>query len=240
MNGDLAAYKYMAKTCVLFDFAGTIADLTPSRESILRNYIYDQTSYDINESLLSQCYGFADLTFHYSSVRHNTKQLREEFYIEYNRILLSYLGILHLTTPNQLYEYFTAQKAHWSLKLGTRRVFDFLSNQGYQIGIISNFDSCLSDLLYGALGLGDVIDFIHVSESEGDEKPSKAFYLHFFEKYSVSISESLLIGDNYLLDYLPASSISLDALLLDEAGRYPNLPYVIRRIEDLLTILPIL
>ena len=224
--------------CALFDFADTLAELQPRRQDIVADYIERVSGIRVGTDAITRSYKAVDLIMQYSSVHTRSTAQRADFYREYNRHLLTLLGVSHLADPAGLFAAFGEHKAHWQLKLGARDTLDELRRRGYRIGIISNFDTRLEQLIYDHLGLASIIDYLHISQSEGVEKPDPQFYLGFFNRYSVAIESSFYVGDNYVLDFLPAKGIGLKTWLLDEAGLYPYFPEAITSVGELLQKIP--
>lgn len=226
------------KRAALFDFADTLAELQPNRVDTVADYIKRAGGLHVGSEAIARAYKAVDLLMPYSSVKILTAEQRGEFYREYNRLLFTLLGVAHFADPSGLLAAFRENKAHWQLKAGARELLDELRRRGYLIGVISNFDSRLEQVVYGHLGLTGTVDYLHISQTVGVEKPDPRFYHGFFERHGLDITHSFYIGDSYLLDFLPASGLGLKALLLDEAGLYPHLPQAIRRLGDVLERLP--
>jgi len=224
--------------CALFDFADTLAELQPRRQDIVADYIARVGDIRIGQEAIARAYKAVDLLLPYSSVKTRTQEQRADFYREYNRQLFALLGVIHRADPAGLITAFGEHKAHWQLKPGARDTLAELRRRGYRIGIISNFDTRLEQVVYDHLGLVDTVDYLHISQTEGVEKPDPRFYLGFFERHGLDVEQSVYVGDSYTLDFLPASGIGLRAWLLDEAGLYPHLPEAIRSIGDVPGLLP--
>jgi FMN phosphatase YigB (HAD superfamily) len=222
----------------LFDFADTVAELIPRRQKVVAEHILQIADICIPEKHIAYCYKLVDVMMQYSSLRTRTDLQRAEFYRKYNQRLLASLGVLHKVTPESLFGAFDREKKHWALKPGVKQSFAGLRKRGYKIGIISNFDTRLEQIVYEALGLGDMIDFLHISQSEGIEKPDLRFYLSFFERHNIPIKQSFYIGDNFTLDFMPATQIELKVWLLDEEGLYDYCPTAVRSISDFIAQLP--
>lgn len=223
----------------LFDFADTLAELQPGRQDVVADHIQHMVGIQVPAEHIARCYKAVDLVMQYSSVRTRTTAQRAEFYLEYNQRLLALLGVLHKVPPESLFEAFGRNDKHWALKPGVRETLAELHGRGYKIGIISNFDTRLEQIVHERLAFGGIVDHLHISQSEGIEKPDPRFYLGFFEKHGIPIGRSFYLGDSYLLDFLPATSIGLKTWLLDEAELYTHCPEAIRRVPDLLSLLPL-
>ena len=222
----------------LFDFADTLAELQPSRQDVVAEHIQRVAGVTVPAEHIARCYKLVELVVQYSSVRTRTVAQRAEFYFEYNQRLLALLGMLHKVPPESLFDAFGRHEKHWALKPGVRETLVGLRGRGYKIGIISNFDTRLEQIVQERLELGGLVDHLHISQSEGVEKPDPRFYLGFFEKHGIPIERSFYLGDSYVLDFLPATGISLKTWLLDEAGLFTHCPEAVRRVSDLLSLLP--
>lgn len=223
----------MTQRYALFDFADTLAELMPNRLLTVAAYIEHCSGIRVGLDAITRAYKAVDLLLPYSSVKTRTAEERTEFYQHYNRQMFALLGVTHRADPAGLIAAFGAKQAHWELKPGARELLDTLHQRGYRIGVISNFDTRLEQVVYDHLDLRGVIDQLHISQTEGLEKPDPRFYLSFIERHGVDPAGSFYVGDSYLLDYLPASGLGLNTFLLDEAGLYPHLPEAIRRLGEI-------
>lgn len=220
------------KNIFLFDFAQTIAELVPDRAKILNDYIGETTALQLDEKIVQRAYQHLDTCMPYSSVKIRDRESKKCFYDEYNRMLLNILGIEHLVDVNKLFEVFSSRKSHWALKKEVTGLFSELKSAGKTIGIISNFDSTLREIVLEHLKIGDMVDFLHISQEQDCEKPDIGFYQSFFKEYELEVAESCYVGDSYTLDYLPAKEIGLDVFLLDENGCYTHLPESVRTLQE--------
>jgi putative hydrolase of the HAD superfamily len=96
--------------------------------------------------------------------------------------------------------------------LGTLRRF------GVVLGLVSNWDSRLPDLL-AALGLRTHFDAFAVSSIEGVEKPAPRLFRIALERLGVAPDEAVHVGDVPSLDADGAVSAGIDAALVDRNGR---------------------
>ena len=128
---------------------------------------------------------------------------------------LERLGIDDENLPDKLYEVFSDSS--------TYRLFDDalptlarLSEKGYGLGLISNFEGWLEELLV-ALEVGHVFDVSIISGIEGVEKPDLRIYRLAIERAGITPAEGLHVGDSVRLDVEPAASVGLHAVLLDRS-----------------------
>lgn len=215
----------MIKT-VVFDFADTIARLEPSKEKIMKQYLKERLSITISMEKIAQAYFYLQNFSFYSSVKIVTPEQKKEFYREYNKKIFSTLGILHHVEPflDDFFAYFIECNKHWVIKPEALDLLQYLKSKKIQIGLISNFDTVLYDILEKNLQIKEFFSYIHISQEIGLEKPDIGFYKNFLEKYELNQQTILYVGDNYQLDFLPTYELGFKSLLLDEEQHYTSLP----------------
>lgn len=205
-----------------FDFADTIATLSPPRERIVQRYISSTTAIQVEECRIAEAYFYLQNQLFYSSISIQKESERQQFYVDFNKALFAHLGVSHLNVvPEELYQFFVKHTPHWTIKPSAIRAITHLHKK-FKIAILSNFDSNLNAIIK-ASSIATYINHVHVSQSRKIEKPDVHFYQSFLDAYQTHSSNVLYIGDNYLLDYVPAVSIGIKTLLLDEKNRFLHL-----------------
>ncbi len=125
--------------------------------------------------------------------------------------------------------------AQWGTLLGafrsvpfTRRVhpgavplLEGLKRRGFTLGVISDWDTSLPELLAG-WGLTPFLDAVAVSSVVGVAKPGRALFLDATRQAGMDPSEALHVGDWDALDVAGARGVGMSALLFDHAGRSPD------------------
>ena len=217
----------------LFDFANTLAELFPSRVDIVCDYIAEASGILVEAKYIKCAYQALDLCMPYSSVAICSVEQKKSFYGRFNRRLLEHLALSHLVDSTGMYDAFLAAKPHWRLKPGVFEVLTEIRANGWQVGILSNFDDNLEKLINEELGLSHLVDYLHISQVEGCEKPASEFYLGFLNRYQINIDEAVYVGDSYILDFLPAKNLGLRVWLIDENGFFSYMPESIRCIDEL-------
>jgi putative hydrolase of the HAD superfamily len=107
---------------------------------------------------------------------------------------------------------------------------DELRADGLRLGLISNFERWLEELLI-ELEVGDLFDVSMISGVAGIEKPDPRIYELALDAAGVAAHEALHVGDSPAMDAEPASALGMKVVLLDRAGLYPDAPWP--RIESL-------
>ncbi|HEY7708943.1 MAG TPA: HAD-IA family hydrolase [Candidatus Entotheonella sp.] len=113
-------------------------------------------------------------------------------------------------------------------------VLQQLRQQGYIVGVISNWDSRLTRILDG-LGLTSYLHHVSISAVVGWEKPHQEIFRHALEAVAVQPSRALHIGDSLSEDIQGASNAGLQPLWLQrDAAPQSDFP-VIRDLHGVLS-----
>jgi len=134
---------------------------------------------------------------------------------------------------DELYWLF-AQPTVWRLFPECLDVLQTLQQQGYILGVISNWDIRLFDLLKG-LGLMPYLQQVSISALVGWEKPHRQIFQHATAAVAVDPARAVHIGDNLHADVQGAQQAGLQPLWLQRDGAsHPEYP-VIRDLHGVLT-----
>ncbi len=113
-----------------------------------------------------------------------------------------------------------------------------LKRRGLKLGVISNFDSRLYDVLR-ACRLDHFFDSIHISTRVGAAKPSSAIFQAALNYHAVEARQAWHIGDILREDVEGAIAAGVNAVLLDRDNRFAeNAPAPrITSLEQIVTLL---
>ena len=128
-----------------------------------------------------------------------------------------------------LYDHF-AKPESWQVPAEAVALFTRLNDLGLQLGLASNYDRRLHQVLAGRNELELLRPRVVVSSVVGVRKPSQDFFAQVITLAGCRADEILYIGDDRQNDYEGARSAGLQALLLDERGKHTD---VTRRIQSL-------
>jgi len=121
--------------------------------------------------------------------------------------------------------------AGWSLFPETVDVLHRLSDEGYVLGIISNFDTRLYSVC-DAFGISNLFKTITVSSVEGVSKPSPDIFIRSLQRAGLNAWETMFIGDSPYYDIEGARGVGMTPLMVDRSSHYSDEDGVIR-ITDL-------
>ncbi|KAL6457907.1 hypothetical protein MHYP_G00331370 [Metynnis hypsauchen] len=93
---------------------------------------------------------------------------------------------------------------------------------GMKLGVVSNFDSRLEEVLRGC-GLLTHFSFLLTSEGAGVAKPDIAIFKQALQKCGLPAKNVAHVGDHYINDYLTSRSLGIRGYLLDRHGDQEHL-----------------
>jgi putative hydrolase of the HAD superfamily len=134
-----------------------------------------------------------------------------------------------------LYEAFTDQR-NYALFDDVAATLDALEAAGLALGIVSNFEAWLEDLL-GSLGVRERFGVRVISGREGIEKPDPRIFTLAIERLGIDARDVAYVGDNPEFDIAPAHALGMTPVLIDRRGRFPDADGI--RITDLRELAPI-
>ena len=130
---------------------------------------------------------------------------------------------------DELFEVFRTEA--WTLFPETVPVLEALKSKGYRLGIISNFDSRVYDVME-RLGISGYFDTFVISSEAGYAKPSHEIFLTALDKAEVNPEESIHVGDDLKNDFHGPRALGIRAILLDREGEFASLDRM-DRVDDL-------
>lgn len=140
------------------------------------------------------------------------------------------------TIAAKLIEDFRTSKC-WTVAPAGDRLLCALQNKEKTVGVISNFDPRLTDILQ-SVKIKDYFDFIITSYQVGYSKPDERIFKHALEQCDTLVkpSEALHIGDDYQKDYEGAKAAGWHALLISDKLNYnkpPETGHIFKNLEEL-------
>lgn len=140
----------------------------------------------------------------------------EAWQIEHNSLGLAELG---LPADAALSIYQTSRSlasTHW-IDPETIPLLTHLRDQGYKIGLVSNWDGTLEPS-WAEWGLTPYVDFIGDSDVYGARKPDPSFFHHVLGKLGVDPADAFHVGDSWGADVVGARAAGVKAVLFDPLG----------------------
>jgi len=129
----------------------------------------------------------------------------------------------------QLWQHF-AEPKHWGLYDDVASTLSLLRSRGLKLGIASNFDGRLKNIVRGHAALA-ACDAVFVSSDIGYCKPDPRFFRGIEERLGVDATQIALVGDDEVCDIEAALAAGWRAIHLDRSGSREG---VIRSLAELL------
>lgn len=142
------------------------------------------------------------------------------FWSHLYRRFLEELGVGDEALVAELYRVFS-DSSSYKLFDDVVPALEALSERGYRLALISNFEEWLQRMLV-ELEIHERFAPTVISGLEGVEKPDPAIYRIAVERAGIDPSRGLHVGDSPKLDIEPARSVGLHAVLIDRFGVYPD------------------
>lgn len=124
--------------------------------------------------------------------------------------------------PRRLYRRFSTFETY-GLFPDVAPAFDALEERGYRIGLISNFEEWLEDLLVH-LEVHHRLEVCVVSGRAGVEKPAPEIFRIALDLAGVDAGDALYVGDSVEADVEGAAAVGMPAVLLDRYGAHRDFP----------------
>lgn len=122
------------------------------------------------------------------------------------------------TIASALYDQF-AQPSRYALFPDSAPTLRELAEQGYVLGVVSNWEGWLAGLLE-RLGIAPLLRVMVVSGAEGVEKPDPRIFSLALERGALEPGRTVYVGDSLTHDVAPALAMGMGAVLLDRHGKH--------------------
>ena len=116
---------------------------------------------------------------------------------------------------------------HFELYDDALPTVDALRERGIRVGLLSNTSR---DLEIFVAHHGLIVDAVLTSATHGKTKPHETIFRRMLFLLGVEAGEAAMVGDTLHDDIEGARAIGMRAVLVDRAGRYPDVP---DRLDDL-------
>jgi putative hydrolase of the HAD superfamily len=205
---------------VFFDAGGTLiyAPLEETFVDICAKHGVDLDIERVNEAY--EVFVREDTSF-FKKNRDLASQDPVRFWNQCNKQMLEYLGVDGDTVAiaKQITDVFpTSSAIQWRIYSDVPNSLGELKEMGFALGVISNFDPFLKDIL-ARLDLAQYFNVIIASTEVGVLKPDPEIFRLALEKVGLDAEDSIYVGDAYYPDIVGATSAGLTPVLIDRDNR---------------------
>jgi putative hydrolase of the HAD superfamily len=159
----------------------------------------------------------ADEGFMFSVTAEDSHHFWTSLYLD----MLDHLGVDDHEAAEVLYRTFS-DPSRYALFADALPTITALKERGLKLGVISNFESWLRDLLR-ILEIDGLFEVVAISGDLGWEKPDPRIFKWAMEEAGVDAPVSLHVGDSPNFDAQPAHDLGMTGVLLDRHGRWSDL-----------------
>ncbi|MGB2693517.1 MAG: HAD-IA family hydrolase [Thermodesulfobacteriota bacterium] len=121
---------------------------------------------------------------------------------------------------DELFEVFRSDA--WAIFPETKDILETLKEKNYRLGIISNFDSRVYDVMNN-LEIREYFDTFVISSEAGHAKPNPNIYHLALRQIGADPKECIHIGDNIQNDFHGPRALGIQALLLDRENEHESI-----------------
>src|SRR5215207_7956917 len=156
-----------------------------------------------------------------------------EFWVGFHRQVLADLGHEGRELADALFEAFS-DPAAYRLFDDVRPALDELAARGIKLGVVSNFEPWLEDIL-DLQGIGDRFAAVAISGKLGVAKPDPEIFKAALTEAGADPEATVHVGDQPVNDVAAARAVGITPVLIDRYARHPETDGA-HRVEDLLEL----
>jgi putative hydrolase of the HAD superfamily len=158
---------------------------------------------------------------------------QREFWVGFYRQVLVDLGHEGRELADALFEAFS-DPAAYRLFDDVRPALDELAGRGIKLGVVSNFEPWLEDIL-DLQGIGDRFAAVAISGKLGVAKPDPEIFKAALTEAGADPEATVHVGDQPVNDVAAARAVGITPVLIDRYARHPETDGA-HRVEDLLEL----
>jgi putative hydrolase of the HAD superfamily len=224
---------------IFFDAADTLFRVKGGVGSvyskIARKYGVDSTVHEIEKAFYKAFKSASPMAFPGVVDLKEIKVLEKKWWYGVVKGVFSEIGMFEKFDDyfDELFETFRCRA--WELFPETEDVLESLKENGFIIGVISNFDSRIYDVCVD-LGIMGYFDSFVISSEMGFAKPFPEIFSLALKRNKVHPTEVIHIGDSLQLDFYAARALGINSVLIDRERRFRSMGDVVR-IENLTEVI---
>ncbi len=206
---------------IFFDAADTLfyirEGLGNTYAGVARKHGADDPDSDQIKKAFSKAFGSAPPLAFGDATGEERKGLEKDYWKAIVENVYNEVGMFEgfETHFDELFEVFRSEA--WALFSESDETLSALKDAGFKLGIISNFDSRVYDVMK-ELSIDKYFDFFIISSEAGHAKPETEIFRIALDKAGAAPFECLHVGDNLNNDFHSPRALGIKALLLDREG----------------------
>jgi putative hydrolase of the HAD superfamily len=218
-------YRVMLKNykAVFFDVGGTLLRVHPSVGDVYathaRDFGFNGSADDLNREFKQEWSNMGGME---SLGRQSGLTVERAFWKELvRRVFAAHGGLNDLDRYFELIYDVFRNKESWRVfeDVTESRLLDQLKANGVVLGVISNWDSRLPEILENT-GLAPYFNFILASTVVGSAKPDAGIFREALKRAGVTPEQACHIGDEPATDIAGAHNVGINSILIDRKGNH--------------------
>ena len=224
---------------VFFDIGGTLLfDDPPVPEVFTR--VANRRGHHITVRDVEPCKQLADDYYQSEYLRDGdfwcVHERAVQIWLDMYALMADFCGIRDADLPQAVYDEYL-NPDNWSLFRDAPACLKGLKRRGFKLGVISNWDATLENLLRN-MGYLPYFDEVVASAAVGCRKPGSAIFEIALERMGVNASEAVHVGDLPEADGEGAAGAGIRPIIIDRAGRHDNCEFErVSLLTDLVSLL---
>ena len=146
-----------------------------------------------------------------------------QIWLDMYAMMADYCNLNDSGLPQAVYDEYLRPE-NWSLFPDAQACLKGLKRRGFKLGVISNWDATLEDLLR-KMGYLPYFDEVISSASVGCRKPSRAIFEIALERMGVEPGDAVHVGDLPEADGDGASGAGIRPIIIDRHDRHQDCAY---------------
>ena len=214
---------------IFFDAMGTLFDLNNSVGEIYRQHALKHgvvANADLlNQAFLESFKSAPPLAFWGGEIA----VIKEQEFLWWKNVVTATFAQIELLEKfsnftdffTEVYQYFATIEP-WKIFSDTIACLEHWRDRGVELGVISNFDTRLIEVL-DILNLSEFFTSITISSVAGAAKPEKNIFQIALNKHQIIAQQAWHIGDSVVADYHGAKNVGINSFWLNRQAQLLNI-----------------
>ena len=225
---------------VFFDMGGTLIYADPSVPEVFAN-VARARGHNITVRDVEPCMQMVDEYYESEYLRDGdfwcVHERAVQIWLDMYSMMADYCGIKSDRGLSQAVYDAYLNPSNWSLYPDAPACLKGLKRRGFRLGVISNWDASLENLLR-TMGYLPYFDEVIVSAAVGCRKPGNAIFEIALERMGVSANQAVHVGDLPEADGQGATAAGIRPIIIDRKDKLDDCPYErVGLLTDLVSLL---